>query len=320
MRQHPPRVLSAMRPMGALHLGHYHGVLKNWVRLQPDHDCFFFVADWHALTDAPHTDEPRLEAHIYDMVVDWLAAGIDPARSTLFLQSRLPEHAELFTLLGMVTRQDWLREMPGAAEAGTFGQLAYPLLQAADILIHRADFVPVAEDQEPLIELTRRIAHHFNGAHGGAGTPVLTEPQLLVTNTGYLPGLDGRKMSSRAGNAIAMRDTPEAVTAKVRAAPTTPGTPERCGVFTLHQTYVDADSRRDLERRCTEGSVDCLSCKQPLIEAIVREQTPFRERADTYLAQPKQVQWLLELGTERARGVARETMKHVRRALHLGPH
>jgi tryptophanyl-tRNA synthetase len=329
-----PRVLSGMRPTGALHLGHYHGALKNWVRLQDDYDCFYVVADWHALTTQGNP-RAELEHHVYDMVVDWLAAGIDPDRATLFIQSRLPEHAELFTLLAMNTPQSWLERTPaykdrlrqlGDLDAATYGFLGYPLLQAADILIYRAGFVPVGEDQAPHVELTREVARRFNHVYGeGRGEPVLTEPQLLLTDNARVTGLDGEKMSKSAGNAIAMRDAPEVVTDKVRRMPTDPqrvrrddvGDPARCPVWPLHQIYSDDATRADLAQGCQSARIGCLDCKQPLIDAIVREQQPWRERAGAILANPKQVHWMVELGTERARTVARQTMKDVRQAMGL---
>ncbi|MFZ2988265.1 tryptophan--tRNA ligase [Ideonella sp.] len=323
------RVVSGMRPTGALHLGHYHGALKNWVRLQDQHDCFFLVADWHALT----TSQPEPEAlanRVYDMVVDWLAAGVDPDRATLFIQSKLPEHAELFTLLAMHTPLSWLERTPAykdwLSRAGTenasYGFLGYPLLQAADILIYQANLVPVGEDQAPHVEITREVARRFNHRHGST---VLTEPEALLTDTPRLPGLDGDKMSKSLGNTIAMRDTPEATTDKVRRMPTDPqrvrrsdpGEPSRCPVWPLHQIYTDADTRSSLAQGCQRASIGCLDCKQPLIDAIVREQQPWRERAEAWLAQPKQLQWVVELGTERARTVARQTLREVRDAMGL---
>ena len=326
-----PRVLSGMRPTGALHLGHYHGALKNWVALQATHDCFFFVADWHALTTQfqDRQDRQSIERNVYDMVVDWLAAGIDPEQATLFIQSRMPEHAELFTLLSMSTPSSWLERVPSYkdqvsknAELATFGFLGYPLLQAADILIYKAAFVPVGEDQAAHVELTREVARRFNRIYS---PDLLSEPKALLTETSRLPGLDGQKMSKSLGNAIAMRDAPDVVEAKVRTMPTDPqrvrradaGDPARCPVWPLHQVYTDAATRADLETGCKTAAIGCLDCKQPLIEAIQREQAPWRERANAYLANPKQVHWIVEVGAERARAVARKTLKDVRSAMGL---
>ncbi|MDC6169823.1 tryptophan--tRNA ligase [Paucibacter sp. XJ19-41] len=329
-----PRVLSGMRPTGALHLGHYHGALKNWVRLQSSHDCFFFVADWHALTTQYQDRQNRnsIERNVYDMVVDWLAAGIDPEQATLFIQSRMPEHAELFTLLAMSTPLSWLERIPSYkdqvsrpnAEGATYGLLGYPLLQAADILIYKAAHVPVGEDQSAHVEVTREVARRFNRIYS-PDRAILPEPQELLTETARLSGLDGQKMSKSYGNAIAMRDEPAVVEEKIRTMPTDPqrvrrsdaGDPARCPVWPLHQLYTDAATRAELQQGCTSAGIGCLDCKQPLIEAIQREQQPWRERAADYLANPKQVHWIVEVGTERARAVARKTLREVRSAMGL---
>jgi tryptophanyl-tRNA synthetase len=392
-----------MRPTGALHLGHYHGALKNWVRLQNDYECFFFVADWHALTTHYESREV-IEKSVYDMVVDWLAAGLDPEKATIFIQSRLPEHAELFTLLAMGTPLGWLERVPTYKDQieklkdkdlATYGFLGYPLLQAADILIYKASFVPVGEDQSSHVELTREVARRFNHLYGrandfearvaaalakltkddarylerqrkafgetgsaealakgegilrkaaagiegwsdnetellsghlrGAGKTILTEPQALHTEVAKLPGLDGGKMSKSYGNTILMRDTPAAVTEKIRgmktdparARRTDPGTPEKCPVWQFHKLYSDAATRDWVQQGCTTAGIGCLDCKQPVIDAIVAEQQPWRERAEAILANPKQVHWIVEMGTERARTVARQTMKDVREAMGL---
>jgi len=325
-----PRVLSGMRPTGALHLGHYHGALKNWLRLQSTHDCFFFVADWHALTTS-HPDRETMERHVYDMVVDWLAAGIDPEQATLFIQSRMPEHAELFTLLAMSTPSSWLERMPSYKaqvelnrELATYGFLGYPLLQAADILIYKAAFVPVGEDQAPHVEVTREVARRFNHTFCG-DTPMFVEPQALLTETSRLSGLDGQKMSKSYGNAIAMRDAPAAVEDKIRKMPTDPqrvrrsdpGDPARCPVWEFHRLYTDEAARAWAAAGCRSAGIGCLDCKQPLIDAIVKQQAPWRARADELLASPKQVQWIVEVGTERARAVARKTLREVRSAVGL---
>ena len=397
-----PRVLSGMRPTGALHLGHYHGALKNWVRLQHEYDCFYFVADWHALT-THYEERGVIEKSVYDMVIDWLAAGIDPEKATIFIQSRLPEHAELFTLLAMGTPLAWLERMPTYKDQmeklkdrdlATYGFLGYPLLQAADILIYKASFVPVGEDQAPHVEITREVARRFNHLYGraanhqelvaaalarlskddaryiekqrkaygqdgsaealargeavvrkareaatldndgaelllghlkGSGKSVLTEPAVLLTETSKLPGLDGDKMSKSRGNTIAMRDDPAVVTTKVRRMPTDPqrvrrtdaGDPLRCPVWQFHLVYSDAPTQDWVKHGCTTAGIGCLDCKQPVIDAILREQQPWRERAEAYLANPKQIHWIVEMGTERARTVARQTMKDVREAMGL---
>ena len=398
-----PRVLSGMRPTGALHLGHYHGALKNWVRLQAEYECFYFVADWHALTTHYESREV-IEKNVYDMVIDWLAAGLDPETSTIFIQSRLPEHAELFTLLAMGTPLGWLERVPTYKDQieklkdrdlATYGFLGYPLLQAADILIYKASFVPVGGDQASHVELTREVARRFNHLYGrgaefeaatasalakltkddarylekqrrafgetgdaealakgenivrkaaagvagwtdadgellaghlrGAGRTILVEPQALHTTTTKLPGLDGGKMSKSYGNAVLMRDEPDVVQKKIRGMTTDParvrltdpGDPEKCPVWQLHQLYSDAPTQAWVVKGCTTAGIGCLECKQPVIDAIQKEQQPWRERAETYLANPKQVHWIVEVGTERARIAARETMREVRDAMGL---
>jgi tryptophanyl-tRNA synthetase len=329
------RVLSGMRPTGALHLGHYHGALKNWVRLQSEFDCFFFVADWHALT-THHADPQGIESGVYDMVVDWFAAGLDPERCTIFIQSRLPEHAELFTLLAMSMPLARLERVPTYKDQiaalkdrnlATYGFLGYPLLQAADILIYRASYVPVGEDQASHVELAREVARRFNHQHGsGSDEPVLLPPQALHTEVKKLPGIDGAKMSKSLNNTIAMREDPASVTHKIRRMPTDPhrvrrgdpGDPQRCPVWPLHQVYSDAAAQTALANGCKTAAIGCLDCKQPLIDAILAEQQPWRERAEAWLANPKQLQWIVEMGTERARTVARQTMKDVRQAIGLG--
>ncbi len=392
-----------MRPTGAMHLGHFHGALKNWVRLQDEHECFFFVADWHALTT--HYEEREvMERYVYDMVVDWLAAGLDPERCTIFIQSRLPEHAELFTLLAMGTPLGWLERVPTYKDQieklkdrdlATYGFLGYPLLQAADILIYKANHVPVGEDQSSHVELTREVARRFNHLYGrssdfdarvaaalaklgkddaryfekqrkafgetgagealakgeglikralaaaagfnaddaellqgalkGSGKSILTEPQALHTEVLRLPGTDGIKMSKSYGNAVLMRDEPSEVSKKIkgmvtdpaRVRRTDPGDPEKCPVWQFHKVYSDQPTKDWVVQGCKSAGIGCLECKQPVIDAIIKEQQPWRERAEAYLSNPKQVHWIVEMGTERARTVARQTMKDVRTAMGL---
>jgi len=397
------RVLSGMRPTGALHLGHYHGALKKWVRLQQNYDCFYFVADWHALT-THYEDREIIERNVYDMVIDWLAAGLDPEKATIFIQSRLPEHAELFTLLSMGTPLSWLERVPTYKDQmeklkdrdlATYGFLGYPLLQAADILIYKAAYVPVGEDQAPHVEITREVARRFNHLYGrtpdfnakvgaalakvpkddarylekqrrdhqqegkaealakgeamirkaaagvpgwtpedsdlllghlrGTGKSILPEPAVLLTEASKLPGLDGEKMSKSYGNTIAMREEPAEVERKIKRMPTDParvhrsdpGNPEKCPVWQFHQVYSDAPTKEWVVKGCTTAGIGCLDCKQPVIDAIKKEQEPWRERAEAYLTNPKHVHWIVEVGTERARTAARETMRDVRAAMGL---
>jgi tryptophanyl-tRNA synthetase (EC 6.1.1.2) len=397
MQKH--RVLSGMRPTGLMHLGHYHGALKNWVALQDTHDCFYFVADWRALTS--HYEDPRVIASAtFEMVTDWLAAGLDPERSTIFLQSQVPQHAELTVLLGMITPLSWLERVPTYKEQqenlkerdlATYGFLGYPLMQSADILVYRPQYVPVGEDQASHVEITREIARRFNHIYGrapdfeaqagvalkklakaaqkdyeaarlawsqtgdaealarareliaraaslsssdrellegwlsGARKAILPEPQVLLTPTSRLTGLDGRKMSKSYGNAIDLRESPASVEKKVRAMKTDPkrarrsdpGNPEDCPVWTLHQVYSDEQRQSWVRAGCTSASIGCLECKQPVIEAIQLELAPMQERIAEFSARPGYVREVIDAGCARARQVAEQTMQDVRMAMGL---
>jgi tryptophanyl-tRNA synthetase len=393
------RVVSGMRPTGALHLGHYHGVLLNWLKLQHEYPCLFFVADWHALT-TQYDDPRRLHKNTLDMVVDWLAAGLDPNQSTFFIQSRVPEHAELHLLLSMMTPLGWLERVPTYKEQqeklankdlSTHGFLGYPLLMASDILIYRADKVPVGEDQIPHIEFAREIARRFNHLYGrepgfeekakeavkklggkrarlydelrtrfqqegdkeaieqahalldeiqhlsvadrerlfgyleGTGKMILAEPDALLTEASRMPGLDGAKMSKSYGNFIALREPAESVAKKVRAMPTDPararrtdpGDPQKCPVWQLHLVYSDDACRAWVEEGCKSAGIGCIDCKQPVIDGILKEQGPMRERAQYYQENPNLIKNILADGCEKARELARETMRDVREALGL---
>ena len=396
------RVLSGMRPTGSLHLGHYHGVLKNWIRLQHEYPCLFFVADWHALTT--HYDDPQgIEQAAWEMVIDWLAAGVDPDQATLFIQSKVPEHAELHLLLSMMTPLGWLERVPTYKDQqeklenkdlSTYGFLGYPLLQAADILIYRADKVPVGEDQVPHIEFSREIARRFNHLYGrepgfadkareavrklgskkarlyeelrvrfqqegdrdaieraraildetqhlslgdrerlfgfleGTGKMILAEPGALLTEASKMPGLDGQKMSKSYSNTITLRESAESVTKKVRSMPTDParvrrsdpGEPDRCPVWQLHQVYSDAACQEWVQQGCRSAGIGCIDCKQPVIDGILAEQAPMRERARVYLDDPALVRSIIADGCEKARELARETMRDVRESMGLEYH
>ncbi len=393
------RVVSGMRPTGALHLGHYHGALKNWVKLQAEYPCLFFVADWHALTT--HYDDVRVIGDsTWEMVIDWLAAGVDPQQSILFLQSRVPEHAELLLLLSMSTPLGWLERVPtykdqqdklSEKDLATYGFLGYPLLQAADILIYRASMVPVGEDQVPHIELTREVARRFNHLFGrepgfeekareavkklgsrrakhyqelrnrfqeqgdeqaleqardlleqtqnlgqgdrerlfgyleGSRKLILAEPQALLTEASRMPGIDGQKMSKSYGNTVAMRDEPEVVTKKIRTMPTDParvrrtdaGNPDNCPVWQLHQVYSDDSTRQWAHQGCVTAGIGCIECKQPVIDAVLKEQEGFRERAQPYLDDPSLLRNIVADGCDKARKLAQETMRDVREAMGL---
>lgn len=393
------RVLSGMRPTGALHLGHYHGVLKNWTRLQNEYQCLFFVADWHALTT--HYDTPEIiERNVWDMLVDWLAAGVDPAQATLFIQSKVPEHAELHLLLSMITPLGWLERVPTykdqqeklvEKDLSTYGFLGYPLLQGADILMYRANLVPVGEDQVPHIEFTREIARRFNHVYGrepgfeakaeaavkklgakrgklyrelrnryqeqgdhealasarslleeaanlsmgdrerlfgyleGGGKMILSEPRALLTEASKMPGLDGQKMSKSYDNTLTLREEPEAVEKKIRTMPTDParlrrtdpGEPEKCPVWQFHKIYSDEATREWVQQGCRSAGIGCLECKQPVIDGVLKELAPMRERAKAYLDDPALVRNIVADGCERARKLANETMRDVRESMGL---
>jgi tryptophanyl-tRNA synthetase len=393
------RVLSGMRPTGRLHLGHYHGVLANWNKLQHEYPCLFFVADWHALTTA--YDEPgTITQNSWDMVVDWLAAGVDPAQATIFIQSRVPEHAELHLLLSMMTPLGWLERVPTYKDQQeklthkdltTYGFLGYPLLQAADILIYRADKVPVGEDQVPHIEFTREIARRFNHLYGrepgfeekakeavkklggkraklyeelrkryqetgeetaleqahavldeaqslshgdrerlfgyleGGGKMILAEPGALLTEASRMPGLDGQKMSKSYGNTIALREDEESIRKKIRTMQTDPqrvrrtdpGDPEKCPVWQFHLIYSNDEVQRWVQEGCRSAGIGCIECKQPVIDGVLKEQEPMRERARMYEEDPQLVKNIIADGCEKARKLAQETMRDVREAIGL---
>ena len=397
---HAERVLSGMRPTGALHLGHYHGVLKNWVKLQNEYPCLFFVADWHALT-TEYADPSKISKATWDMVLDWLAAGVDPEKATIFIQSRVPEHAELHLLLSMMTPLGWLERVPTykdqqekltTKDLTTYGFLGYPLLQTADIVIYRADKVPVGEDQVPHIEMSREIARRFNHLYGrepgfeekaealvaglgsklarsfksarkafqqegnaaaleagkalivglenlsmadkerlsgyleGTGKMILAEPGALLTAASRMPGLDGQKMSKSYGNTISLREDENSVRDKVRKMPTDParqritdvGDPAKCPVYQLHQVYSDEATRDWVQKGCRSAAFGCIECKQPVIEGILKEQAPMRERAAYYLARPNEVKEIVASGCAKAQALAQETMRDVREAMGLG--
>ena len=393
------RVLSGMRPTGRMHIGHYHGALKNWLRLQEEYECLYFAADWHALTTHFDASESIADS-VWEMMVDWLAAGINPNRATLFIQSRVPEHAELTLLLGMIAPVGWLERVPtykdqqqklGDRDLSNYGFLGYPVMQGADILIYRANMVPVGEDQVSHIELVRELARRFNHIYGrepgfedkakaavkklgskkarryvdlrtafqergdaealeaakellnetqnlalgdrerlfgyleGAHRVILPEPQPLLTDTPRVPGLDGQKMSKSYGNAILLREDPASVAKKIRTMQTDParvrrtdkGDPNLCPVWPLHQIYSDAATREGVVKGCTTAGFGCLDCKQPVIDAIVKEQEPMRERAQPFLDDPALVRSIVADGCERARKLAEETMRDVREAMGL---
>lgn len=388
-----------MRPTGKLHLGHYHGVLKNWLELQHEYECYFFVADWHALTT--HYESPEvIPQSVWDLVIDWLAAGINPGSATLFIQSRVPEHAELHLLLSMITPLGWLERVPTfkdqqeklkEKDLSTYGFLGYPLLQSADILIYKAGLVPVGEDQLSHVELTREVARRFNHLYGrepgfeekaqaamkkmgrknaklyqelrrryqeqgdvealetgrallenqhnisvgdrerlfgyleGGGRIILPEPQPLLTKASKVPGLDGQKMSKSYGNTIGLREAPETVEKKIKTMPTDParvrrtdpGDPAKCPVWSFHEMYSKPEVMDWVQEGCRTAGIGCLDCKQHVLDAVLAEQAPIRQRAEEYASDPKLVRNIITEGCEAARDVARDTLDEVRQAMGL---
>ncbi len=393
------RVISGMRASGQLHLGHYHGVIKNWVKLQHQHDCLFFVADWHGLTT--HYEDPKLiQRSIWDMVIDWLACGVNPGLARLFIQSWVPEHAELHLLLSMITPLGWLERVPSykdqqdklrERDLATYGFLGYPLLQSADVLLYRADLVPVGEDQVAHIELIREVARRFNFLYGrepnfevlaqeaikkmgkknsklytefrmayqqngcyeslttakalidsqpnlsigdkerlygfldGSGKIILPEPQALLTENAKMPGLDGQKMSKSYHNTINLRDAPKEVERKIRTMPTDParvkrtdpGEPQLCPVWQFHRLYSDDGVKRWVEEGCRSAGIGCLECKQPIIDAVIKELEPIQTLIQDYDSDLGMVKRIVSEGTEHAREEAAKTMKEVRSVMSL---
>jgi tryptophanyl-tRNA synthetase len=393
------RVLSGMRPTGALHLGHYHGVLKSWLKLQHEYECFFFAADWHALTTEYEHSEIIAQS-TWDMVIDWLAVGINPGAAKIFIQSLVPEHAELHLMLSMVTPLAWLERVPTykdqmerlkERDLATYGFLGYPLLQSADILIYRAGIVPVGEDQLPHLELTREVARRFNHLFGrepgfaeraeaaiktlgkknaklyrelraefqergqrealekaramladqknitiadrerlsgyleGEGRVILPEPQPMLTHVPKFPGLDGQKMSKSYGNTIGLRESSDSIVKRLKTMPTDParvrrsdpGDPLKCPVWDFHKVYSDEKTRDWVMWGCRNAGIGCLECKQPVLDAILAEVEPIRERAQKLAADPATVRDIVADGCRQAREVAQETLQEVRRAVGL---
>jgi tryptophanyl-tRNA synthetase len=393
------RVLSGMRPTGQLHLGNYHGALRNWIDLQYQYECYFFIADWHALTTG-YEDVKGLETHVEQMLIDWLGAGLNPGACTIFIQSRVPEHAELHLLLSMITPLGWLERVPTYKDQmeqlkdkdlSTYGFLGYPLLQSADILLYRPQYVPVGEDQVAHVEITREVARRFNHLYGrepefetkaekalkqlggrnsslyrdarkayqeqgdveslakaraliegsarltvadrerllgyleGTGRSILPEPQVLLTATPKVPGLDGRKMSKSYGNTIGLREETDSVAKKLRTMTTDParvrrtdpGDPAKCPVWDLHRVYSDEKTQAWVQEGCRSAGIGCLECKKPLIDQVVAEIDGIRARAREYEQSPELLRGIISEGCERARETARDTMHDVREAMGL---
>lgn len=386
-----------MRPTGALHIGHYHGALKNWTELQYQYECYFFIADIHALTTG-YEDTSKLESFVWEIAVDWLAAGVNPSVATMFIQSRVPEHSELHLLLSMITPLGWLERVPTYKDQqeqlkdrdlATYGFLGYPLLQSADILLYKPNFVPVGEDQVAHVEITREVARRFNHLYGrepdfevrvekaikglgsrnanqyrelrrqyqeqgdavalekaksmleanarltladrerlqgyleGTGRTILVEPEVLLTATPKVPGVDGRKMSKSYGNAIGLREETDSVVQKLRTMQTDParvrktdpGDPDKCPVWSLHKIYSDAATQQWVQEGCRGAKFGCIECKMKLVDGVVAEIAPIRQRAQEYQENPDLVRTIVAEGCEKARDLARKTLEEVQQAM-----
>jgi tryptophanyl-tRNA synthetase len=323
-----------MRSTGKLHLGNYVGALQNWVRMQDEYECFFMVADWHALT-TDYADTSRIQENSLEVTLDWLAAGLDPEKSVIFIQSHVPAHAELHLLFSMITPLGWLERVPTYKEQreniqdkdlGTYGFLGYPVLQSADILVYKADCVPVGEDQVAHVELTREIARRFNGFYGSA-KQVFPEPQALLTPAAKLPGTDGRKMSKSYGNTVMLTD-PEAVvrqklktmvTDPARVRRSDPGNPDVCPVGDLHKIFSSHETMAKVKEGCRSAGIGCIECKGWAADALVTLLNPMQERRKKFEENPRLAWDILEAGTQRARKAAGETMDDVRAAMGMSP-
>jgi tryptophanyl-tRNA synthetase len=326
------RVLSGMRPTGKLHLGNYVGALQNWVGMQDTYQCFFCVVDWHALT-TDYADTSRVKDNSLEVAFDWLAAGLDPEKSVLFLQSHVPAHAELHLLLSMITPLGWLERVPTYKEQrenirdkdlGTYGFLGYPLLQAADILVYKAECVPVGEDQAAHVELTREIARRFNGFYGGE-KGVFPEPQTLLTPAAKLPGTDGRKMSKSYGNTIMLADPEPVVRQKLKTMVTDParvrrsdpGNPDVCPVGDLHKIFSSKETIAKVDVGCRTAGIGCIECKSWAADSLVQLLNPMQERRKKFEENPLLAWDILEAGSQRARQVTSDTMQYVRTAMNM---
>jgi tryptophanyl-tRNA synthetase len=323
------RILSGMRPTGPLHLGNLHGALSNWVNMQEQYDCFFFIADWHALT-SDYEDTGNISKYVRNMLLDWLSAGLLPDKSTLFIQSRIKEHAELFLILSMITPVPWLERNPtykdqivqlSNKDLSTFGFLGYPVLQAADIIMYKAYGVPVGVDQVPHVEITREIARRFNYFYGD----VFPEPESILTQTPKILGTDRRKMSKSYNNAIFLSDSPDEISAKVakmltdpqRARKSDPGDPDVCNVFEFHKLYSDKQTVEKINRECRTAEIGCVECKEIMARHLINALEPMREKRAYYETRPQLVDDIIEDGCEKARKVARQTMAEVKAAIKI---
>lgn len=320
------RALSGIKPSGSIHLGNFTGALSNWVKMQNDYENFFFIADLHALT-THYADTSKIKENILDIQIDLLSAGLDPNKATLFVQSDIPEHCELHLLFSMITPLSWLERIPTyksqieelkEKDLGTYGFLGYPVLQAADILIYKADVVPVGQDQLPHLELTREIGRRFNYLYGD----VFPIPKDLLTRTPVLPGLDGRKMSKSYGNTIALSDSPETIIKKVsdaitdplRVKKTDPGHPDVCSVFAYYKIF-DLASVSNIENACKSASIGCVECKKKMAGKLIEHLAPIYEKRKYYLAHKDEVRQVFEAGAKRAQTIARQSLDEAKHAM-----
>ncbi len=322
-------VLSGMRPTGPLHLGHLAGALRNWIKFQEEYKCYYSIVTWHALS-SEYQDSKAIKDYTFEVAADWLSTGLDPEKSVLFVQSDIKEHAELHLLLSMVIPLPWLQRVPTFKEIqrelpdkdlNTYGFLGYPVLQTADILIYKADAVPVGEDQAFHLEFAREVTRRFNRLFGN----IFPEPQTFLTEVPKLSGTDGRKMSKSYGNAIYLKDSAELIREKIstmmtdtrRKRRTDPGVPEDCPVFTLHKAFVAEEKREELAQECRTAGIGCLECKNVVIESLINILAPYREKRNKFEKNPRLVWEILEEGDKKARRVAQKTMEEVRSAIGL---
>jgi tryptophanyl-tRNA synthetase len=323
------RILSGMRPTGPLHLGNLHGALLNWVEMQDQYDCFFFIADWHAMT-SDYEDTDPISGYIRDMMIDWLSAGLSPDKSTLFVQSHIKEHTELFLILSMITPVPWLERNPTYKEQivqlnnkdlSTFGFLGYPVLQAADIIMYKAYGVPVGIDQVPHVEITREIARRFNYFYGD----IFPEPESILTKTPKILGIDRRKMSKSYNNAIYYSNSPDDISTNVakmltdpqRARKSDPGNPDKCNVFEFHKLYSDSKTIDRINKECRTAEIGCVECKQIMAKYLIKALEPMREKREYYEARPQLIDDIIVEGRDKARRVARQTMAEVKAAIKI---
>ena len=323
------RILSGMRPTGPLHLGNLHGALLNWVEMQDQYDCFFFIADWHAMT-SDYEDTDPISGYIRDMMIDWLSVGLSPDKSTLFVQSHIKEHTELFLILSMITPVPWLERNPTYKEQivqlnnkdlSTFGFLGYPVLQAADIIMYKAYGVPVGIDQVPHVEITREIARRFNYFYGD----IFPEPESILTKTPKILGIDRRKMSKSYDNAIYYSSSPDEISSNVakmltdpqRSRKSDPGNPDKCNVFEFHKLYSDSKTIDRINKECRTAEIGCVECKQIMAKYLIKALEPMREKREYYEARPQLIDDIILEGCDKARRVARQTMAEVRAAIKI---